>query len=631
MQRLASAFARLQDAGPWRTWSRVLLVRLAALLLVACAAPARAGPLPLELRPGQAETVLSTQAEVLEDPTGRLDLAGAQAASRWTAHRKPTFNFGFTRSAWWVRLRLHNAGDVALSRVVDSGSVLQDYLSFYVVRAGAAPQATHSGDRRAFGIRPLDARAPAIPLQLAPGETVDVYLRLDTHDGLHEALALKLWEPGAYARVQQNENLVFGLYFGALLSVLIYNLFLWISTRQRSFGCYSAYVCAFLVWGVIFRGYALQYLWPRWPVLNNQVLPLAAAACYCTFGLFAMSYLDTRRNARPWQQRLLAWGTAGNALGALPALFDWYAPTFALSIPFGVMLIVAAVSAGTTLLRAGSRPARYFSLAFALLTLGVFLYYMRVLGLLPSNAVTENCLQIGSALEVVLLSFGLADQMNELRAARLRAEREALAAQRALTHELEGLVAQRTRALEDANRRLAEISITDELTGVFNRRQFNAALQAEAARHQRSRTPLALCLFDIDHFKLYNDRYGHPAGDAVLREVAQAVRGRLRRSGDELFRIGGEEFALLLSVDEGAAGVARFVDELRTAIAGLAIEHAGSALGRVSASFGLVVLAAGAAEAAGGASTPEGIYALADQQLYAAKHAGRNRMAMHEA
>lgn len=117
-----------------------------------------------------------------------------------------------------------------------------------------------------------------------------------------------------------------------------------------------------------------------------------------------------------------------------------------------------------------------------------------------------------------------------LRAARLRAEREALAAQRALTHELEGLVAQRPQALEGASRRLAEISITDELTGVFNRRRFNAALQAEAARHQRSRTPLALCLFDIDRFKLYNDRYGHPAGDAVLREVAQAVRGRAGRN-----------------------------------------------------------------------------------------------------
>ena len=600
---------------------------LAAVLLAILARPAHAGPAAVELRPGQAEIVLSPQAEVLEDPGGQLDLAGARAAGTWTAHCKPTFNFGFTRSAWWVHLRLHNAGDTALSRVLDSGSVLQDYLSFHVVRAGIPPQSTHSGDRRPFGIRPLDARAPAIPLHLAPGETVDVYLRLDTHDGLHEALALKLWEPRAYARDQQDQNLIFGLYFGALLSALLYNLFLWISTRQRSFGCYSAYVCAFLVWGVIFRGYALQYLWPGWPVLNNQLLPLAAAACYCTFGLFAMSYLDTRRNTRPWQQRLLVWGTAGNALGTLPALFDWYAPTFALSMPFGVMLIVAVIGAGWTLLRAGSRPARYFSLAFALLTLGVFLYYLRVLGLLPSNALTENCLQIGSALEVVLLSFGLADQMNELRAARLRAEREALAAQRALTHELEGLVAQRTHALEDANKRLAEISVTDELTGVFNRRQFNAALQAEVARHQRSRTPLALCLFDIDHFKLYNDRYGHPAGDAVLREVAQAVHGRLRRSGDELFRIGGEEFALLLSVDEGAEGVARFVDELRAGIAALAIEHAGSSFGRVTASFGLMVIAAGHEAGPG----TEAVYAQADQQLYAAKHQGRNRVVMREA
>lgn len=185
--------------------------------------------------------------------------------------------------------------------------------------------------------------------------------------------------------------------------------------------------------------------------------------------------------------------------------------------------------------------------------------------------------------------------------------------------------------MESLHRQLQKLSVTDVLTGLANRRHFMARLQAEVSRPAGLGHTLSVVLVDADHFKRINDSHGHHAGDEVLRVLAGMLCEDLRVPADLAARIGGEEFALLLSVDEGAAGVARFVDELRTAIAGLAIEHAGSALGRVSASFGLVVLAAGAAEAAGGASTPEGIYALADQQLYAAKHAGRNRMAMHEA
>src|SRR5690606_3967516 len=98
---------------------------------------------------------------------------------------------------------------------------------------------------------------------------------------------------------------------------------------------------------------------------------------------------------------------------------------------------------------------RYFLIAFTLLALGVMLYYAQLVGALPSNAITENFLQIGSALEVLLLAFGLADQMNTLKADKLRAERKALAAQTVLNDELEALVQQRTAALEAASQRLA--------------------------------------------------------------------------------------------------------------------------------------------------------------------------------
>ncbi|MDE2076140.1 MAG: diguanylate cyclase, partial [Burkholderiales bacterium] len=449
----------------------------------------------------------------------------------------------------------------------------------------------------------------------------DLYLRLATHDGLQEAVTLRAWSPQAYAEMVQTDTLTFGLYYGALGTVLLYNLFLFLSTRERAFGLYSAYVTAFFVWSFAFRGYAFQYWWPDAPTFNNQMLPIAAALAYATFGVFTVSYLDTARNAPRWMHRLL-WGSLiGNLLAVSPALYNYYALSFALSIPVGTTQIVTALAIGGVLAWRGHRPARYFSVAFLLLAVGVVLYYLRVLGLLPSNLITENFLQIGSALEVLLLAFGLADQMNTLKAEKLRAEQQALSAQAALNSELENLVQRRTRALESANQRLAEMAITDELTGAFNRRHFNSAFPAEMARHLRNRHPLAFCMLDIDQFKLYNDRYGHLAGDNVLQKVASVIDKHLQRAGDQFFRLGGEEFGMLLNVNEPVERALAFIERIRADIEGMGIPHELSGHQVITASFGLVWV------------TPESplvraedVYAEADSLLYQAKHEGRNRV-----
>ena len=195
-------------------------------------------------------------------------------------------------------------------------------------------------------------------------------------------------------------------------------------------------------------------------------------------------------------------------------------------------------------------------------------------------------------------------------------------AQKALATRLDALVRQRTEDLEQANQRLAALSITDELTGAFNRRHFNQVFADEVARHQRHGTPLVFSLFDVDHFKAYNDRYGHQAGDEVLRSIAQAVRQRLRRSGDLLFRLGGEEFGVLLSVEHTLEGGRTFVEELCEAIEAMAITHEDSAHGVVTASFGLMLLGPQDTGLA-----PDAIYARADELLYQAKMDGRNRVA----
>lgn len=174
--------------------------------------------------------------------------------------------------------------------------------------------------------------------------------------------------------------------------------------------------------------------------------------------------------------------------------------------------------------------------------------------------------------------------------------------------------------LRQANALLARQSTTDGLTGVGNRRLFDQALQLEWQRSARAGQPLALLMVDIDHFKQYNDHYGHVAGDDCLRRVSQLLSACVGRSGEAVCRYGGEEFALLL-VDTDLAGAQvvaqRCLDSMRLA----AIEHAGSPLRPwVSLSIGV------AARVAEAQLPARGLVEAADAALYEAKQGGRARM-----
>jgi len=178
------------------------------------------------------------------------------------------------------------------------------------------------------------------------------------------------------------------------------------------------------------------------------------------------------------------------------------------------------------------------------------------------------------------------------------------------------------KALEAANRQLRDLAILDALTGAFNRRHFNDVLLAALAGAQRGQA-VALCMLDVDHFKAYNDHYGHQAGDDVLKALSGTLKDGLKRSTDALFRLGGEEFGIVFSA-ASAESAQHFVSELSAAVHAMALPHERSPLGIVTASFGLAWWAAPTS-----ALTPEAMYAEADAALYEAKRGGRDRVVTH--
>ena len=167
--------------------------------------------------------------------------------------------------------------------------------------------------------------------------------------------------------------------------------------------------------------------------------------------------------------------------------------------------------------------------------------------------------------------------------------------------------------------RLSKMATTDALTGVANRRAFNERLAEEWRRSTRNRTSLALLMIDADQFKLFNDHYGHLAGDSVLIAIAECMLMQTRRPADLCARFGGEEFVILLPETE-LAGATRIAEAVRAAVLALALPHADSVLGLVSVSIGVTSLypmrTDGSAD----------LVKRADAMLYEAKRGGRNRV-----
>ncbi len=197
---------------------------------------------------------------------------------------------------------------------------------------------------------------------------------------------------------------------------------------------------------------------------------------------------------------------------------------------------------------------------------------------------------------------GLSDAVNDM-AASLKAHRD----------HLTELVADRTRALSEANARLERLAITDGLTGLFNHRFFQDALGSEVKRASRTGQPVGLLMIDVDFFKRFNDSLGHVAGDVLLRELGRLIRDQVR-STDTVARYGGEEFAVVLP-DTRKAGALEVAEKIRTAVARAPFDG-----GRA------VTISIGVAAFPDDGDGAQAVLVAADRALYQAKGGGRNRV-----
>lgn len=561
----------------------------------------------------------------LEDADANLSIEAARQLfneGKFTpVDPKKGFNKGYTRSVWWIALQVQSTAQRPPSQMqwlMELSFPTLDRVDVYLPQS-ATPVST--GDTLPFSSRPLRHLNYVFPITPTGTDIETVMLRVQSQGTLMAPLTA--WSTDAFAASSRLTYAGQAAYFGALLAMVIYNALLWVSIRERVYVDYVLYATFIGLAIGAANSMAAEFLWPDigW-LVNYSYWAFGFAGIFVT--RFARSFLNTAATS-VWLDRTLqatAW------LVGIPILIGFFVSYYAggrlVSGALLIALVVAAWSGIYSVYR--NRPgARLYLLSWFLFLAFAAMYPLRNYGLIPTNFFTVHGIQIGSLAEMMLLSFALAARINHIRAEKDKAQHDAIAAQHALVATLkesekilELRVTERTAELEQANRKLSALSMTDGLTGIANRRRFDEALAEEWKRMHRLGQPLTLGMIDIDWFKKYNDHYGHQAGDACLIAVATTLAENVARTGDLVARYGGEEFVFIAPAVDSASGLA-MGQKICAAIAAKCIGHEPSPYKCVTASIGLATLFPTAD------TDPVYLTKLADQALYRAKESGRNR------
>ncbi|UCJ16617.1 response regulator [Pseudomonas sp. MM211] len=387
---------------------------------------------------------LGQMMSVFEDVRGDKsidDVTSSALQGSFRDHDKSVLNAGYSRSAFWLRIDLHYLPqDASVSARHHQHWLLElaypplDRLELYEVGADGRFHLTQrTGDSLPFSSREIRQNNYLFPLDFKPDQVRRVYLRIESQGSIQAPLTL--WSPTAYLEEQPARIYMLGIIYGVLLVMLIYNLFIFISVRDTSYLYYILYIASFGLYQVSVNGAGIEFFWPSNPWWANVATPFLIGATALFGCQFARSFLQTSEHS-PWVDRclllLMLWGTTVMVL----ALTASYAVSLRLATLLALVFTLVVSIAGVLAWLRGMRVARYFIIAWAAFLLGGVVNTLMVLGYLPNMFLTMYASQIGSAIEVALLSLALADRINAMKEERARILQSATAKLEALNHEL---------------------------------------------------------------------------------------------------------------------------------------------------------------------------------------------------
>jgi len=542
--------------------------------LLGCTLASASSPVSLLVSEQFQDASLTPHLSLMEDKPHALtfdDVKAGNYSGAFVPAGKNGSNLSFTRSAWWVKFTIANTGPHETKIILRQAYPLIDHIDFWE-HTGDDWNKHSTGDRLPFGQRSIAYHDFLFPLTLAPENEYTFYMRYESEGAMDIALSAS----SAIELIQNVslEQFAYGVYYGGFLVLVIYNFFIFVVVRDKAFLYYLLYILSFGLYMSANDGFFFQFFLPNNPASANLWTLILLGLSL----IFAVQFSRHILTIAQFSRKLNIISLSVIALLAavtLSSLFLPYARVIVTQSLLTIVVMPLIFVMGIARLLSCYPPARYFMLAWITFIFGIMIYMVKVFGYFPRTFFTENIFQIGSLIEMVLLSLALSSRVNELK----------------------------------------NQSNTDALTEIPNRRRFDEFLNQEFQRTRRNQQSLSLLMIDIDHFKKFNDAYGHSQGDRVLKSVGNQLRALIRKPMMP-FRFGGEEFAVILPRTDGKN--ARIIAErLRQHISSKRIgQH------QITVSIGL------ASHQSQTFVNPLDLLNAADEALYAAKETGRDCVMM---
>jgi signal transduction histidine kinase len=360
----------------------------------------------LQENPGQAS--LDGHIEYLEDNEGLLTIDEVASSADFTHAGNDTPNFGFTNSVYWFRFSITN-NTKQNTLLLEQGYTHLDYISLFSRNQDGGFKEEQSGDMLPFKHRARPYRTITFQMNIEPRETKTFFVRTQTSGSIQ--LPLTVYKEVIFSQVSERESAALGAYYGIILVMIVFNMLLWMSLRDKTYLSYVGYLVFYLLGQLALNGNAFRYLFSESPNLNSVALPFSMFMGFLFAFRFTREFMILE-NILPKASRTIIWV---ERILLVAALISIWAPYAIIIKPAALVAVLAPFTflvIGFICLQKGYRPAKTYLIAWSVLLIGAIVMALKNFGILPSNAFTEFAIQVGSALEVTLLSLALADRIH---------------------------------------------------------------------------------------------------------------------------------------------------------------------------------------------------------------------------